>query len=670
MVTFRITAPDGTKYDVTAPDGATEAQALARVRAQHQSPSQQLPSQYLMQTAPVPAEKPNLWERIKDAVYVPPDKREPMPGIGELASSTPRAVATEMGNSASRLASDFSPLKQLSDFLDPNTPEWEKALRPPLPVQMAIDALGAAFSPATGMAKNLVGRPVESATGINRDIVGNVITAAIPFGAMAKGASEIGQAGSGMTKAQRLIAQRMADDIKAGGPTANDILAQAAKTPNKPVTIADFGGENTRALLGNVSRQPGPARQVAKQFYDQRDIEAGSRLSKDVNEGISSGSAYQTNNALMEGRAKAATPLYKEAFDANQNIASPQIDRILQTPAGKQALTQARVKMQNDMTLMGKPDPELMDQAREAGQVIAGRRGVASGLKLRTLDYVKRALDDQIGVAVRDGEKDNVVILSRLKSDFVKALDDADITAKAGPNSLKPEGGAYARARAVYSGASQSMDALEQGQKFLTSEPEEIAAALADMTPGDKEFYRLGAASALRKAIAKTGTNGDEAKRILGNDYARQQLDPLFDSKEKLDTFINNVTAERTMFNTRYDTFGNSRTASRVAEDGDKRIEAGLHAADAVSHTASGNIFSALHAGWRARRAMRGLMDPRVNEEIAGILSTPLNDPNSVSRGLLGMDLRAPNLLPLPHVRLPRHPALPLYLSSPQQRQQ
>jgi len=39
MPTFHITAPDGTAYEVTGPDGSTEQQALAQVQSQHQASS-------------------------------------------------------------------------------------------------------------------------------------------------------------------------------------------------------------------------------------------------------------------------------------------------------------------------------------------------------------------------------------------------------------------------------------------------------------------------------------------------------------------------------------------------------------------------------------------------------------------------------------------------------
>jgi hypothetical protein len=76
------------------------------------------------------------------------------------------------------------------------------------------------------------------------------------------------------------------------------------------------------------------------------------------------------------------------------------------------------------------------------------------------------------------------------------------------------------------------MEALRAGQAVLNRRPEEIAADVARLrqnAPGDLEFYRLGAADALKEKIAKTGMGGDEAKRLIGNQHTQQQLRPLFD---------------------------------------------------------------------------------------------------------------------------------------------
>src|SRR6266851_4839053 len=113
---------------------------------------------------------------------------------------------------------------------------------------------------------------------------------------------------------------------------------------------------------------------MLREFMTERDVGAGQRIAGDIDRGIAAGSAHDSAQALHEARSSHAAPLYEEAFKANQNIASPRVDRMLKTPAGRKALGDARVKMQNDMTLLGRPDPELTAQAREAGQIIKGGR--------------------------------------------------------------------------------------------------------------------------------------------------------------------------------------------------------------------------------------------------------------------------------------------------------
>lgn len=129
-------------------------------------------------------------------------------------------------------------------------------------------------------------------------------------------------------------------------------------------------------------------------------------------------SAESIIDAKRAEQAKAADALYTEAFQANQSVASPAIDRLLETPAGKEALKRAVVKMQNQMSLVGRPDPELTEAMREAaelGKMDYVKGGVASGLKLRTLDYVKRALGDMEQGAIATSNRDDARIFGELR---------------------------------------------------------------------------------------------------------------------------------------------------------------------------------------------------------------------------------------------------------------
>ena len=68
--------------------------------------------------------------------------------------------------------------------------------------------------------------------------------------------------------------------------------------------------------------------------------------------------------------------------------------------------------------------------------------------------------------------------------------------------------GTYAAARGAWAGPSASMDAVRAGQAVLNKGPEEIAGEFGRLSPGDREFYRLGAADTLKEKLAKTGMEG------------------------------------------------------------------------------------------------------------------------------------------------------------------
>lgn len=452
----------------------------------------------------------------------------------------------------------------------------------------------------------------------------------------------------------RQIADRMRQSAATGGPGAQDILdmGNAANAAGKPWMISDFAGQSVKGIGERVANSPGPGQEIVTNALTQRNLGEGARLENDINAGISGGAShYSAVKALEDSRSAVSAPLYEAAYShpGNKAMVSPQIDRVLETPAGRKALAAARVKMQNDMSLMGKPDAELGALAREQG--IEGTGGVAAGLSLRSLDYVKRAMDDQIGVAMRAGEKDEARILIGLKNKLLHAIDEADATKPKPRGMLKSERklppGKYAQARAAYSGPSKTADAVNEGALIFKKHPDQIREEIVNLSPGDREFYKLGAASALRDQIAGKGTTGDEAKLLVNSRLAQSRIRPIFDDEASFNRFMRSFELENTMHRNFAETLGNSRTARRLAEAEHGGSGAGGHFVRAVTAAAEGA------PGAAGLSTLSGLMalfgnrggNPEVNLAIAKALYSTDHAANS---GLLAR-LAAPagpSLLP------------------------
>jgi hypothetical protein len=201
------------------------------------------------------------------------------------------------------------------------------------------------------------------------------------------------------------------------------------------------------------------------------------------------------------------------------------------------------------------------------------------------------------------------VAIDKLRGAFVKELDALNSDYKA--------------ARAQWSGASQSIENLRLGQDIFKMEPEAIAEAVKDMTPNDKEFFKLGAASTLRKMIGQTGKAGDETRRLIGTQYARDQLRSMFDTPEQFDKFFKALNAEHMMFSTWSKTYGGSITAERWAEDTSSGKLSGLVSLGAsAGHALHGSMPSAIRAFTHAKDKLWPAMNPADAAAQARLMST------------------------------------------------
>lgn len=380
--------------------------------------------------------------------------------------------------------------------------------------------------------------------------------------AASQGAGQI--LGLGLAKGAGAALNR--NPLRVAGYDAGGLTSKRIDEMQKNADLANrLGVQVTPGEAGNISsllarqrqilRQPEGANKVS-QLYSTRNAEqlpAGwektlSTIAPSEAPGVGARNLADASQKVI-GAAKAersalAGPLYKEAFAANQSVDSPEIDLILKTPAGRKALTDAATIMQNDRAFMALPDPEktaLVNELVSIGKMKDPETGVgvATGLKMRSLDYVKQALDTEykaLSRAGRDGE-------ARPIKDLARALriemDRLDITQTATPvrnagrftGEITTGPGKYAQARSAFAGESPNVTSLEKGLVGLvakdrasgwqntpktmfdisSADPMSIASArTAFEKAGKMQEWNAGLRSYLQNAFgAATKTGGD-----------------------------------------------------------------------------------------------------------------------------------------------------------------
>lgn len=403
--------------------------------------------------------------------------------------------------------------------------------------------------------------------------------------------------------AMRRVAQRIQSDASGNGPTAQDLLDLRAsgKLPEgKPLTLMDVGGENTRGYAGKLARRPGESRNVLTKFLNERGKGTAARLEGDVAHHIHEGSAYESQQALMKSRAAAARPLYEAAYQyGGAPIFFEQVKPVLARPSMQAAMNKA-VKIAKEE---GR-DPTTLG-------LVVGKDGLFKRITKptwQTWDYVKRGLDDVLE------SKRNEVTGKLVLDTEGRAIAQ---TRTAFRNALRKANPEYGKALDSYAGPSQSMDAIRFGQKFQSMRVEEISDRLRDMTPGEREFVKMGVADALQQKLARDQKLGGANMK----DFLVSKVRPLFKSDKEFEDFASSVDAEYTMMATRNHVIGGSQTAGREAED-----ESNEELARNALHAARGNLLKPLIAAASAVHGhLRSDRSRAIDAAAARILSSPAN---------------------------------------------
>ena len=343
--------------------------------------------------------------------------------------------------------------------------------------------------------------------------------------------------------------------------------------------LADLGDATARLTFKAYTKSPKEIRrgfQERQQGVGEPGFKTGGQAQTiDEQLGkISPKSLRETRKDLSKTRAD---KLYEEAFKANPQMDSPEINRILSHP-DVEGLTPLVAKyLRSDKAAISRYDKELTAQHLAEG----GEGKVGKGMTMRALDMLKKLLYDKEQGAKRvvagvEKETQQSGSYSRLRRDLIREMDALDVTAQAGPGSMKAEGGAYARGRAIEGERLQGMDMAEMGRKFkVGGNLEDMRELLADATQEQVDAFRSGYVDKLRESVGSTKRWIDVTKKIQGSELEDKKLKLLFDSPEAFKKYMATLEAEGKMYGTGARVMQGSKTAEMTEAVKQGEVDAG-----------------------------------------------------------------------------------------------
>lgn len=402
-------------------------------------------------------------------------------------------------------------------------------------------------------------------------------------------------------KAMKKVVERLRADF----PDENDFQDALNKFTYGKKSIAEVSGERVTNLGKGAAQYPS-GEAITKELFLPRVFDSPERVKGAVGRFVSKNDDYyKTLDEILETGRKQAAPLYRDAFSKNRVVQSKEIDKILATPAGKKALNDARIIMQNDRELMGLPNKELGDLAREMqqmGMMAETPGGVAAGLKLRTLDYVKKALDDQYEEAVRAGAKSNSKAILGLKQSLVSELDQNDVT------------GLYRKARETAGDYLSAEKSMELGTGFKKIDAPLIEREFKKMSPAEKTAFKTGVVKSLRDDIDNITEGGNIYMRVFGKPARQKQLQTII-GKEKYKELEKSLLGEDKIFKIRNEVLSNSSTASKQKAAEEFQSIAEGYAQDLAT---VGNTTGIINAAARTTKTLITKMFDGISDKTAG----------------------------------------------------
>lgn len=391
------------------------------------------------------------------------------------------------------------------------------------------------------------------------------------------------------------------------------MLAQADKEGQGVFNVADAMGNSGQRMLSSVTRSPGQGRTDVVAALDSRQGDQGRRLSGALREGFDAPQTAEQTRAAMAARA---------GSEANANYAPVKAETQPIDVSEPVAIANRAISPAADMDAIakGRVPTDLAARASVEGQESALRDPIASALKdarsylaapeltASNVGQVFRAktnIDQMIAKATENGQGALVGELIPIRS----ALDHA--LARTSKN--------YASARDAYKLAQQRIEAIDLG-KTLGSKPvrpEDAIRQFGALPDAESQAaFRVGYADPQISQVQNAAFGTNKA-RPFTSDAVKQEFDA-FAAPGKAEQLQRQIGRENTMFQTRNQAMGGSKTVDNLNDDAAMAVSPEV--LGVIKNVVTGNFGGALQTAIAAGKNGLTGNTAAVRQEVAKIL--------------------------------------------------
>ena len=470
---------------------------------------------------------------------------------------------------------------------------------------------GAASGAAYGTAFGLAIPPAMRTTGGVKDWLAERL-----FPSAAKTERKAAEKMTGAMRESNLtpqqIERRMAEDRKLGVPST--VANTDAALTDLAETVAQRTGKGTRKVEKKVVQQQAGAKE---------------RTYQQVRKGMQPDDFYGEEERLLNDLRTKSAPAYKQAYAVGE-VDDPQIMEMLALPQFRGAWATARSIAEADAAAAKvnamrnkQPFDESEFKLRDIYSIKRDDLGNPIGVDVtgtvpdvRTLDYMKRALDAQVNAAYKS---DNAATTA--SANAMKQLRDAlrDRTKEVVPE--------YQVALQTYKGDREILDALRAGYNdFGKLDHEEVIKLVGGMSPAEREAFRTGVVRDIYGKLFTTSRNINAAA-MLNAPEMQAKMQPLFDSPAQFRLFQAAVERESQLFSQANQILRGSQTGKRTAMR-ERFEDTGEGFTQVAAQAITGGWMSSL-TGMASRAMQKTTMTDEMADKLAGMLMS--SDPKEVA---------------------------------------